>query len=190
MSSNYFTSISSFRIFLGSAFTSLSSHGYKNPVRSIVINIYYIANNLKNDSSNELDIRTVPKNKRHGVVVGIIDSDSSVHSKAGMYICLDYPLNPTPSRDEIEFSKDLKLPNEGKYIIFISKIKLSRSLILEPAESSEPPSDSVIGVFCYNCGSMKPRNDCIWTCKRGHFLCAKHLFPWDSYHVCIIISNN
>jgi hypothetical protein len=129
------------------------------------------------NSSQEPELWKAPDVKRHGCIVSITDSYLG-YGNSSIFVCLDFPLHSSPSKIEEEFTKDLKIP--GKHIVLLPVDKIGKLFNLKISNSYEPFPGSDIGVFCFECGNLTNRKNCIWVCKKRHFICCHHLFPWNA----------
>ena len=116
------------------------------------------------NSSQEPELWKAPDVKRHGCIVSITDSYLG-YGNSGIFVCLDFPLHSSPVKIEEEMSKDLKIPGNGKHIVLLPVDKIGKLFNIKISNSFEPFPGSDIGVFCFECGNLTNRKNCIWVCK-------------------------
>jgi len=99
-----------------------------------------------------------------------------------MCIAMDYPLNLTPNEFETMLSAQLLYPGFSvNHLLCIPTSAIGQSIFIEPIFSfslQNCPGNAIL--LCSGCNRGNSRSNMLYTCDKGHVLCASHIIPWSS----------
>lgn len=102
-------------------------------------------------------------------------------------IVLDEPLNRDPTQQEAVFAAENGIEGTGSRVLIIPVSVMRNAALMKisraTAELDVLPMSIKKSAYAmcrlHHCNNIRPKSSLLFTCERGHFVCADHLIPWD-----------